>query len=102
MMQKGIESGTKSSRMRWTSTWLETVKEKKVIEVKGEELDETMAACILTIAQLDGGTEAVIRERCSILRHLNRDLWALLQAKTEERHCKRQAQSKKEKDCGQM
>ena len=56
---------------------------KQLIEVGGEELDETMAVCIITIAQLDGGTETAIQERCSILRDLNKDLWAILQAKAE-------------------
>ena len=70
-------------RSREVINWLESVREKKVIEAKGEDLDETMASCIITIAQLDGGTEAVIQERCSLLKDLNRDLWAVLQAKAE-------------------
>ena len=58
--------------------WLETVKEQKVMDKKGEDLDDTMAACIITIAQLDGGTEESIQLKCSILKDLNRDLWACL------------------------
>ena len=64
-------------------TWLETIKEKRVIETKKDDLDETMGACILTIAELDGGTEEGVREKVTILKDLNRDLWAILQAKAE-------------------
>ena len=32
-------------------TWLETIKARKVIETKGDDLDETMASCVITIAQ---------------------------------------------------
>ena len=53
------------------------------METKGDALDDTMAACIMTIAQLDGGTEEQSCERCNILKDLNRDLWAILQAKAE-------------------
>ena len=70
-------------RSREVINWLESVREKKVIEAKGEDLDETMASSIITIAQLDGDTEAVIQERCSLLKDLSRDLWAVLQAKAE-------------------
>ena len=46
-------------------------------------MDDTTAACIMTIAELDGGTEVGVREKVTILKDLTRDLWAILQAKAE-------------------
>ena len=70
-------------KSREVITWLETVKEKAVIETKKEDLDDTMAGCIMSIAELEGGTKESIREKMNILKDLNRDLWALLQAKAK-------------------
>ena len=53
------------------------------MDTKGDDLDDAMAACIITIVQLDGGTDESIRDKCNILKDLNRDLWAILQAKAE-------------------
>ena len=48
-------------KSREVITWLETIKEKRIIETKGDDLDDTMGACIMTIAESETWKQKDIR-----------------------------------------